>query len=64
MSRPGYLNYKITGKREAWLVPLCERLNLEPNHFNYAVAIDAALAAMVAGLTENQTKGEDNEHSQ
>jgi hypothetical protein len=58
MSRPGYLNVYITEPRQAWLDGLCERLELEPSHKNYLVAMDAALAAMVAGVMEAEPYGD------
>ena len=60
MPRPNYVNYSVPpgGHRETWLQAVCDGLGLEYEHRDYLVAIDTALAAMVAGVT-NQTKGED-----
>jgi len=59
MARPNYVNVYVPpdGHREKWLQAVCDRLGLDHEHRDYLVAIDAALAAMVAALTER--KGED-----
>ena len=39
-------------ERKALLDALCERAGLEPSHSAYRHVIDAALVALVAGVTE------------
>ena len=48
MSRPEYLNFRITEHRTRWLDALLRRLELEPTPGNYTIALDYALARATA----------------
>jgi len=49
MSRPEYLNFRITEHRTRWLDALLRRLELEPTPGNYTIALDYALMTVVTG---------------
>ena len=51
MSRPEYLNFRITRHRTHWLDALCRRLELEPTSGNYSQVIDYALSTAITGAT-------------
>ena len=51
MSRPEYLNFRITETRQQWLASLCERLEVAPDPENYARVIDYALSTAITGVT-------------
>lgn len=60
MPRAHYINVHAPpgGHRDKWLRAICDQLELGHAHRDRLVAIDAALAAMVAGLTENMKEEE------